>query len=297
MAFLYECVAISHIGNHRKNNEDNFFIGESLTAHEQASMSQSGEKYRKKRVVADSGKNRIFAVSDGMGGHQDGEVASCMAVEALGQFDSLGQERACCRRQEKFAYIQAFQDMIQQTNRNMLKYSGAEEGIGQMGATLSGAIFFADEFVPFNIGDSSTFLYERGNKTLRKLTVDDNEAARLQKIGGGKPGSKGKRLTKYFGLPESEGALTATLSSPISIQDGQTLLISSDGLTECLSQEDIVRVLSGNMGDIGATADALIGHALTAKNGGHDNITVVVIKIQREHMKLFHRFHIPLMGK
>ncbi len=173
-AFLYECCAVTHIGNRRGNQEDNFFMGELLTRQEQAGMSQAGQRRMEKRLSLDNGRNRIFAVSDGMGGHRDGEVASYMAVEALRRF--AGEDRCCVcrRRKDKYAYIQAFQHMIRQTNREMLDASGNGAGDG-MGATLNGVIAFADEIVPFNIGDSSSFLYECGR--LRRLKGGDTVAA------------------------------------------------------------------------------------------------------------------------
>ena len=70
MAFFYECSAVTHIGTRRKNHEDNFYIGEMLTSLEQASLSQTGPRSVRKSIAADNGRNRIFAVSDGMGGHK-----------------------------------------------------------------------------------------------------------------------------------------------------------------------------------------------------------------------------------
>lgn len=294
--FLYECCAIAHIGNHRANQEDNFFIGEFLTRQEQASMSQAEQKAVRKNLTADNGRNRIFAVSDGMGGHRDGEIASCMAVEALVQFIDADRTAAFRRRRDKFAYIQEFQRMIWQTNREMLAYSGKEGGGDGMGSTLSGLIAFADEMVPFNIGDSSVFLYEDGR--LRKLTSDDNEAAAFGKSGrcfglpaddGAESGEGGRislmdggrRLTKYFGLPESGGMLTAAISEPIPLRGGQVYLICSDGLTDSLAAGEIERILAVHESSADRMADRLIENALAAEGGGHDNITAVVLKIQK----------------
>lgn len=275
--YSLQCAALTHMGNRRKNNEDNFFIGEMLTAREQASMSQSGRKCIKRSLVTDGGQNRIFAVSDGMGGHENGEVASCMAMEALSRFAASNQAKPTVKQRDKFAYIEAFQDMIRQTNRKILGSSvnGSEDA--GMGATLSGLIVFADETVTFNIGDSSVFLFEKN--TVCKLTRDDNEAARFGEEGREMAGRKGRRLTKYLGLPESEGMLTAAISHPIPIRQGQIFLISSDGLTDCLWGKEIEKILADSSDNMGRAADKLIEGALGAKNGGNDNITVVLLKI------------------
>ena len=65
MGFSFHCVAITHIGNRRKNNEDNFFIGngEVLSPAEQQSMSPAGCTSIKKSMDADNAVNRIYAVS------------------------------------------------------------------------------------------------------------------------------------------------------------------------------------------------------------------------------------------
>ncbi|EOS35203.1 hypothetical protein C808_04982 [Lachnospiraceae bacterium M18-1] len=279
MAFFYECSAVTHIGTRRKNHEDNFYIGEMLTSLEQASLSQTGPRSVRKSIAADNGRNRIFAVSDGMGGHKNGEAASCMAVEALRHFSDADTAKALRRRQDKYAYIQSFQDMIRQTNRRMLEYSEGEKETDCMGATLSGMILFSDEIVTFNIGDSSVFLFE--NEMLRKLTVDDNEAVWSGVRREGLTESKGRRLTKYFGLPEVNGVLTAAIPDPIPLRDGQVFLISSDGLTDSLSVGDICRILEGCQEDVGKAADLLVENALWAENGGRDNITAVVLKIRK----------------
>lgn len=221
MTYAFTCCATTHIGNRRKNNEDNFFITEILSPEEQNSMSQTGSKVIQKNVYSDGTVNRIYAVSDGMGGHKNGEVASSMVVEAIRSFTEKHQTRACFRRQEKFDYIQAFQQMIHQTNQDMHGRSDGEREIDNMGATLSGLIAFADEAVAFNIGDSSTFLCEDG--MLRKLTVDDNEAERF----------------------------------------------------------DMAEIIQKSRGDPAETSTQLIESALNAENGGRDNITAVVLRVQK----------------
>lgn len=73
MTYAFTCCATTHIGNRRKNNEDNFFITEILSPEEQNSMSQTGSKVIQKNVYSDGTVNRIYAVSDGMGGHKMGK--------------------------------------------------------------------------------------------------------------------------------------------------------------------------------------------------------------------------------
>ncbi len=278
MGFSFHCVAITHIGNRRKNNEDNFFIGngEVLSPAEQQSMSQSGCKSIKKSMDADNAVNRIYAVSDGMGGHRDGEIASRIVVEALTSFSRQHQAKASVRHQEKYEFIQLLQKMIMQTNVKILNLSGDYDSFS-MGATLTGVLFFAKEAVTFNIGDSSTFLYEDG--TIQKLTVDDNELEYYRAINMDSHGKRGKGLTKYFGMPMSHGVLTAKVSSPIPLRSGQIYLIASDGLTDYLHLGELMETAKKYSHSPDSIAEQLIRDVLNQENGGHDNLTVVVLKI------------------
>jgi len=285
MTFSFECLAITHIGNRRKNNEDNFYIGEVLLPEEQATMLQSGNRVISKGVVVSGTENRIFAVSDGMGGYKNGEVASYMVVDALDGFIGGRRERpghrqkASHKQSDKLAYIQAFQKMIVRANKGILEYDADGEPSEGMGATLSGIMVFSDEAVPFNIGDSSTFLYEDGS--LRKLTSDDNEAAMYREVDVTKLEANGKRLTKYFGLLESSGMLTATISTPIPLRLGQVYLAASDGLTDSLPTDSISDIIKANSDNINKAAEGLVEAALAENNGGRDNITVVMVRVTR----------------
>lgn len=277
MAFSFECCAVTHIGNRRKNNEDNFYMGDWLLPEEQSSMSQTENRLIMKNRILNGTVNRVFAVSDGMGGHDFGEVASLMVASALNDFAAENKLKSSRKRQEKFAYIQAFQGLIVKTNQKILDYAAENNVNGNMGATLSGLIMFSGEAAPVNIGDSSTFIFE--DNALRKLTTDDNEASMLKKTESMKLAGNGKRLTKYFGLPKSSGILTATVSEPVPLKLGQVYIVSSDGLTDILTLDDISNIISKNLNNIAEAANQLVNSALGGDDGGRDNITVVMIKI------------------
>ncbi|MCL2086073.1 MAG: serine/threonine-protein phosphatase [Oscillospiraceae bacterium] len=276
--FSFECFAVTHIGNYRVNNEDNFFIGELLTPTQQKSMSQTGIRQIGKR--AKSNTNRLFAVTDGMGGHEQGEAASFIVADSLREF--VAENGACLssERKEKFEYVEAFQRMVRRTNQKILEHPN-KGNIRRMGATLSGLFIFCDEAAPINIGDSSTFVIEQN--TLEKLTVDNNEMSMLKSIESvAMLPSNGRRLIKYFGLPRENGVLTATISRPLKLKDEQIFVIATDGLTDDLSFNEILKIVEENKNNIEKAAVKLIESALNKENGGGDNITVIVLKVHEE---------------
>ena len=279
MSFSFECFAVTHIGNHRKSNEDNFYIGENISPEEQLSMSQIDIKSIHKEIKLDGTLNRIFAVSDGMGGHDYGEVASYIVTSALDEFSTEQSVRVCRSKSEKFEFIQAFQEMIDNTNLKINEFANEKNVFDNMGATLSGVIFFSDEAAPINIGDSTTFLFEKGK--LQKMTRDDNESTMFEDNPSKKLVSNGKRLTKYFGLPSSNGVLTATISKPINLKSGQIYLIASDGLTDSLTENEISQIILAQKDNTENAVNILLENSLNNENGGRDNITIVLIKVSK----------------
>jgi len=279
MSFLLECFAISHIGNHRKNNEDNFYIGELISMEEQLSIAQSQNRFINKSIVTDNAVNRIFAVSDGMGGHEYGEVASYIVVDALAKFELENTESKSICENDKYIYIQSLQRKINQTNKNINIFSSINSAGDDMGATLSGVVVFSDEIVAINIGDSSVFLFEK-NKLI-KLTTDDNEAELFCGVAT-KNNSTGKRLTKYFGLSPTDGALTATITKPIPLSSEQIYIITTDGLTDYISTGMIFEIVRKNTENPELTANILLSEILRDKSNGRDNITVVILKIREK---------------
>jgi protein phosphatase len=214
-----------------------------------------------------------------MGGHKYGKAASYIVVNALSEYAKGHRQPSCRNREEKFSYIQAFQEMINQVNQRIHEFAIKNDAAENMGATLSGVIVFSDEVAPFNIGDSSTYIFEK--RALRKLTIDDNEAAMFENTPSEKLEASGKRLTKYFGLPKSSGVLTATISKPVPLKMGQIYLIASDGLTDCLSQNSIAQIIEDNINNMESAVNQLLKSSLRADGGGRDNITIVMIKIAK----------------
>ncbi len=277
MAFAFDCIALTHIGKRRKNNEDNFYIGDLLEREEQRAMSQTNVKAVQKVTMNSGAAHMIFAISDGMGGCEDGEIASYIAVDSIKKFVGAHRQRSSRRHEDKYEYVREFQELIGQINTDILEYAAANNKYDNVGTTLCGLIAFADEIVPFNIGDSSAFLFEGGQ--MAKLTTDDNERSIFLCEDSQHWPDQGKRLTKYCGLPLSGGVMSAAMSTPVLLRPGQIYMIASDGLTDSVSLDDISRVLGESAGSMEEDAAELLSYALNSSNGGSDNITIVLIKV------------------
>jgi len=226
----------------------------------------------------------VFAVSDGMGGHSFGEVASKIAVEQLCDFEKSNEGMPVDNNNDKYNLIQNFQKRIQLINHEILTYADVKNASDGIGATLTGLIVFPDIFVSFNIGDSSVFLLENGQ--LIKITKDHNEAQMMLDAGVYTPEElkaigRGKKLTKYLGWPDENGILTANITAPLELKKGQRFLLCSDGLTDEATPENVKAAMALNVDDH-SVAEKLLETVLciaSESKNGLDNITIIAITV------------------
>lgn len=202
------------------------------------------------------------AVSDGMGGHRAGEVASRLAVETLESLlNADGME-------PEALLTSAFSE----ANRVVhLRASENDEMYG-MGCTLVAAILKPDRFIAANIGDSR--LYHYNGKTITRITHDHSFVAELVRRGAiteeeAKTHPRRNLITRAVG---TEGRVKSDVFS-CDWKPGDLLLLCSDGLCGVVDDAELSDYL-WDCGDLNATCDALIKRALEA--GSRDNITVVL---------------------
>ena len=213
-------------------------------------------------VVTDS----LFAVADGMGGHEAGEVASALAVQALAE--GWDAAKGPISREQ----IQACLDDADETIREA---TGAKAG-----TTLTGAVLVeADDqlkWLVFNIGDSRTYLHHEGE--LRQLTRDHSQVQEMYESGmisadELRDHPNRNVITRALGA----GSLDSGDFTTMHVQTGQRLLMCSDGLTGELTDAEISKILGAGRSPQD-TVDWLIQQALRA--GGRDNVTVIVVDVR-----------------
>lgn len=202
---------------------------------------------------------RLWAVADGMGGHQCGEVASALALEAL--------QGACAAGEGLVAAVHA-------ANHAILA-AAAQDGEGRgMGTTLVAAHFSGADFEIAWVGDSRAYRVSADNIT--RLTRDHSWVQAM--IDAGEMSSEAARSHPQRNvilqcLGRDDQALDVGLVCG-SLGAHELLLLCSDGLTGELSDTQIQQVCSS-----AATLDALVGQliALANQTGGRDNISCIVL--------------------
>ena len=206
----------------------------------------------------------LFAVADGMGGHQGGEVASRLALETLEVLFKHGRGTLA--------------DQVREANRAVFERSGRDAAVAGMGTTLTAAVAEAGRLRLAHVGDSRAYLLRDGR--LRMLTEDHTLVQRMVE--------RGEISEQEADVHPHRSVLTRALGTEpdvqidegvLDAQDGDRILLCSDGLTGMVADGQIERILR----DAAEPRDAvreLVRAANTA--GGVDNITVVVLDLLLE---------------
>ncbi|MFZ5900309.1 Stp1/IreP family PP2C-type Ser/Thr phosphatase [Desulforudis sp. 1088] len=233
--------AVSETGMVRLNNEDSLCINPAL---------------------------KLFAVADGMGGHVAGEVASRLALEvleaSLEQFITGGRD-----------VPEALSAAVREANRAIYERAAQDPQFKGMGTTLSACVAQGSRLVVAHVGDSRIYLV-RG-QDIKQLTEDHSlvrELAKQGKITEDESNSHPYRnvLTRALGT----GTDLAVDSQVHLLQEGDRLVLCTDGLTNLVSDEEIL-ARAGEGEDPARMAGALAELALS--RGGTDNVTVIVVVI------------------
>jgi serine/threonine protein phosphatase PrpC len=227
---------------------------------------------------------RLFAVADGMGGHQAGEVASQLAIEALTAFIKLSVSDTDLTWPYGIDPKLTFDGNRLRTgiclaNRRVFRAAESSDDYAGMGTTMVGLLINGPDVAIGSVGDSRLYLLSKNG--LQQITVDDSWAA---KILAQDPTLKPEEishhpmrnvLTNVLGAREAvEVSLTERRLSP-----GDTLLLCSDGLHGVL-QPSTIRHHLVNASGLEGVPRALIDAALD--QGSRDNVTALVIRYEAD---------------
>ncbi|MGI6193188.1 MAG: Stp1/IreP family PP2C-type Ser/Thr phosphatase [Christensenellales bacterium] len=214
--------------------------------------------------TAVAGSPWLLLVADGMGGHSSGEVASAIAC-ATAKDALTGTECS----------IAALNAAVEQANRAVYERSRSVPGCRGMGTTLVLACGQEGEAIVANVGDSRAYHFSKTDGTLRQITRDHSLVQEL--LSAGRLTPKEAKSYPYKNVITRAVGTAPRVSADIfevELSDGDAILLCSDGLTNEVSEENILDALRSCKSDPDAACDTLIECAL--KGGGKDNISVAI---------------------
>jgi PPM family protein phosphatase len=206
----------------------------------------------------------LFVVADGMGGHNAGEVASSLAVQAIGDFLADGTP----------ASLNVLDEALRLANDHILTVAGEKPDYTGMGTTVCAVYLRDGEAVYAHAGDSRVYLWHKGELT--QLTRDDSWVAAA--MNGITDDAREMEqhpmrhvLTKVVGLrPELQPSV-----AECPFVAGDVLLLCSDGVHGAVSDDKLGKLL-GSRKPVTAMAESVVREALA--HGASDNVTAVVIR-------------------
>lgn len=243
-AFPFRWAAASDIGKVRDENQDSFLVEPEVG---------------------------LFLVSDGIGGHRGGALASKIVAEDLSVMieNRLGELRSSSPR----AVRSLFKKTIVEQSKQLQMEAESETGYKGMGATLVLALLRDSRAYIANLGDSR--IYRLRNNRFVQLTKDHSVVSELLSKGRielaeAQNHAAAGQITHYVGMEER----VTPFIRAFALKKGDRLLLCTDGLTDMVNDKSTAAILTSEP-DCRAACDALIAAANAA--GGHDNITVVIV--------------------
>ncbi len=241
--------ARTDVGQKRENNEDNLYA----------------------RIYDEN--TALFVVADGLGGYSSGEVASKVAVNNIRDNFEVNLDKL--KKSDEIDIKQFFKQLIQITNEKIYSMQMANPKYKGMGTTIvlvgkvNGKIYYE------SVGDSRLYYIDENKQSIEQITSDDtyvNELLKKNLIKKSEAETHPQKhvLTKALGIFNK-----IDVQVDILIKDKGFLVLCSDGLTNMLSNEDILKTVKEN--NFLILSDSFIDKANI--NGGTDNITVVVVEI------------------
>ena len=224
------------------------------------------------RVVCDSERG-IYAVVDGVGGEQGGEIAAQTAVEIL-------QARLSRRTTDASRLIR---EAIALANKQIWEKAQANPALAGMACVLTVAVVDGDQATIGHVGDSRLYLLRPGE--IKKITRDHSPVGSREdtgEISEAEAMSHPRRNEIFRDVgsaphePDEEGFIDIT---QIRFEPDAALLICSDGLSDLVTSQAILSLVEGNAANPKAAVQALIDAANQA--GGKDNVSVVLVEGER----------------
>lgn len=235
----FDCVSRTHVGLRRKVNEDSILV-----------RTERG----------------LWAVADGMGGHEAGDVASAMVTDSLKRLPIVyGLDEM----------VDAAVSSLNAVNRELIDLARSSDRSRTIGTTVVGLAVADGQFRCFWVGDSRAYRIRHGQ--IRRLSRDHSLVQDLVDAGmlnseDAERHESANVITRAVGVSEDLQVDSSTGEAA----PGDIFLLASDGLTRLVSDEELLEELTSASLDV--AADKLV--ELVLARGAPDNVSIVVTKVQ-----------------
>jgi protein phosphatase len=259
----YPVVARSHPGSTGKNNEDRFAVS----------------AYRSDTVP--HAPILVAIISDGIGGHRGGEIASEMTVNLITQY---------LANSEPTTPLKTLQEAIQSTSNLVFEQAESENGTRGMGSTVAAAWIIGKQLYTSHVGDSRIFLLR--NHQLHQLSVDHSWVQEAMDMGiiteaEAKKHPNAHVIRRYLGSPNPpavdqrlvlhsmESDESAMENQGLELKSGDRIVLTTDGITDLISNEELLGLLDG------PSLEQVVTQTIDTANerGGFDNLSIIAIEI------------------
>lgn len=234
----FECVSRTHVGLRRKVNEDSILV-----------RTPCG----------------LWAVADGMGGHDAGEVASGKVAEVLSQLSAAG---------DLDGLVESATAALEQANRELIALAASRGSDRSIGTTVAGLALADGQYRCFWAGDSRT--YRVRDQEIVQLTRDHSLVQSLVDAGMLSPAEavdhpNASVITRAVGVAEELRVDIAAGDA----RPGDRFLLATDGLTRMVDDRELLsELISQPLED---AADRLV--AMVLERGAPDNVSLIVVKL------------------
>jgi len=214
-------------------------------------------------------KFEVFVVCDGMGGHVSGALASSLATESFLEY---------VKKSSTIDYQKLIEEAIHFANSVIYDKSKVNEENKGMGTTIVVALVSKDKLYFAHVGDSRIYLIQ--NKKLNQITEDHSFVQKLVNSGVISTNEalvhpRRNEITNALGLRSKIDV--SVCEKAIKLNNGDKILLCSDGLTTMLSENEILKVINEKKSIEGQVSELILK---SNDAGGYDNITVNIIEVE-----------------
>ena len=254
----------THNGKVRGNNEDNFSVNGIIKSAEDNIYSLE-DVFNKESL--------LLEVCDGMGGEENGEIASEIAVKhSAALYEALKSADG-----DDAQIASAVNNYVKAANAEICRELNNSES--RRGGSTFALVYIKNGTVyAYSLGDSRIYLFSGGE--LKQISTDHTLAmlkynANIYTLEEAEKSPDSHALTLFLGADVTDRGLSAQAYEPFELTSGSKILLCSDGLYDMCSKDEICGILSSNSKN---PAQALVDAALD--NGGIDNVTCIVAEIK-----------------